>query len=129
MLVHHLEVPFVSYDEYGNRDTVVLEHVYRLVGAVCHEGDSMKTGHYTTFIIEKREKGTDSFYYHFLSDSKHCMVTEKEFRAYVSKRGYILLYHDGKDSSYGRINGFKEKILNYFSDFQHTFRKKTQGRQ
>ena len=68
---------------------------YFLSAVVCHEGEEISSGHYTTFIVEyatSEDIREGNAIYHYLDDDKHCMVPKEDFDAYVSRKAYAVLY-------------------------------------
>ena len=69
------------------------------------------------------------FYYHFLSDDKHCMMSEMEFNSYVARRGYIFLYNcDLPIINSEALNGWKDELVSHEKEFMHVNRSFNQPR-
>ena len=102
---------------------------YVLNAVVCHEGESGITGHYTICCFESEttisEEGEEEYSIncHFLSDDKHVLVPEKDFYAYIGKRGYFLLYKrvekqnndkEWRDLNWTPMDKEKKKLVRQF---------------
>jgi hypothetical protein len=66
---------------------------YRLVGAVCHEGNATNSGHYTAMVVEK-DPFTNQPIYYFCNDQRNPSVVPSNEAAFLdfAANAYKLLY-------------------------------------